>query len=261
MADELSQLETQLLAKLAPLAAQPVIVQPFAGVHDITVAGTQSPQGNPVSIVLTVVAGGATSPNTFTITVDGGTPSAAQNMTTTAASIGNGFTAAFASITGHTAGDTCVIENGPCRVIRAWLCDGSEESLKEAIGENQAVVPIGILSSPTTQEDPFDVKGNAAANISYVATWTFLTFYGNLTSSTELSGDPAAFRRAWYYNVKHQFDLVCDDTPLTSIADPTASFDPIYKFGDSFQNLPGVGVVTRHTFGVKVRFPCRNVIN
>jgi len=262
MANELSQLETLLLARLAPLANQPVIFKAFSSLDDITLAGTQSPEGVPVSIVLTVVTGGVFSPNTYTIAVNGGASGSPQDMTTGPVSIGNGFTAQFASVTGHTAGDTCIIQNGPCRVIQPWLFDGSEQAFMEITSMAGVTLPIGILASPTTQEDPFQVKGAAGAQISYVSNWNFYTIYTDNTGTP--GGDPNYARRQWYYDVKRRADVCLDDRPVDStweITTPHFRFDQIVKYADSYFLAPdSSGIVTRHSIGVKCRGECTSVI-
>lgn len=75
------------------------------GLNDVSVSGVYSGAVN-VNYAIKIVAGGATSPNTFTLSADNGvTYGGTYSCSTSGTSIGNGLSIVTPSITGHTAND------------------------------------------------------------------------------------------------------------------------------------------------------------
>jgi hypothetical protein len=75
------------------------------GLNDVSVKGVFSGAVG-VNYAVKIVAGGATNPNTFTLSADNGvTYGGTYNCATTGTSIGSGLSVVMASLTGHTAND------------------------------------------------------------------------------------------------------------------------------------------------------------
>lgn len=78
-----------------------------SGLSDFTTSGILTlTDGSTTDVWIKVVADGATSPNTFTLSTDGGASySGTYNMSTSGTAIFNGISVVAAAITGHTADD------------------------------------------------------------------------------------------------------------------------------------------------------------
>lgn len=112
---EINAGETKVLADgppfikwtLAAVAFTYKVTQTGSGLSDLTPAGTYtSPTGHTYLLKITT----ADTTDMFTISKDGGTPSSPTAVTVGPNTIGDGLTVQFGALTGHSLGDTWLIE-------------------------------------------------------------------------------------------------------------------------------------------------------
>lgn len=130
----------------------------FTGVYDGAEIGF-------VEIKLTIVADGVTDPNTYTVTVNGGAPSAAKDMSTSPVEVVDGIYVTWGATTGHTAAETYAISSDPLTMVHAatlYVNDGALSLEGDDLSGTPAVGNAAFIQSVGNNFE-FTARVHAAA--------------------------------------------------------------------------------------------------